>query len=133
MKYLLAKACYLCGPLFLPPQVVEFPNAEGPLEFGYDEEWLAVLRSTHSLMSLRPAPVTLPGVFNPTNMSTQHCANVSTLYSVFVHKLPLTSCPALSAAIALKVLFAPAVYQNLARACRGRLWHASSDSCWYKL
>ena len=29
--------------------------------FGYDEEWLAVLRSTHSLMSLRPAPVCLPG------------------------------------------------------------------------
>ena len=42
-------------------QVVDFPDADGPLEFGYDEEWLAVLRSTHSLLSLRPSPVALPG------------------------------------------------------------------------
>lgn len=48
-------ACRCCG------QVVEFPDAAGPLEFGYDEEWLAVLRSTHALLSLRPAPAALPG------------------------------------------------------------------------
>ena len=42
--------------------MVDFPDAEGPLEFGYDEEWLAVLRGTHSLLSLRPTPVALPGV-----------------------------------------------------------------------
>ena len=41
-------------------QIVEFPDAEGPLEFSYDEEWLAVLRATHSRMSLSRAPVTLP-------------------------------------------------------------------------
>jgi len=44
-----------------PSQVVDFPDADGPLEFGYDEEWLAVLRGTHALLSLRPAPAPLPG------------------------------------------------------------------------
>lgn len=41
-------------------QIVEFPDAGGPLEFSYDEEWLAVLRATHSCMSLSRAPVALP-------------------------------------------------------------------------
>ena len=39
----------MCGNL----QVIEFPDAEGPLEFSYDPEWLAVLRSTHDLLSLQ--------------------------------------------------------------------------------
>ena len=34
-------------------QVIEFPDAEGPLEFSYDPEWLAVLRATHGLLSLQ--------------------------------------------------------------------------------
>lgn len=42
-------------------QVLHMPDAEGPKEFSYDEEWLAVLRSTHSLMSLQRRPVALPG------------------------------------------------------------------------
>lgn len=46
----------LPGRQFL--QLVDFPDAEGPLEFSYDEEWLTVLRATHSLTSLhfRPMP-----------------------------------------------------------------------------
>ena len=42
-------------------QVLQLPEAEGPKEFSYDEEWLAILRSTHSLMSLQRRPVPLPG------------------------------------------------------------------------
>lgn len=30
-------------------QVLHFPDADGPKEFSYDEEWLAILRSTHAL------------------------------------------------------------------------------------
>ena len=41
--------------------MVELPHAQGPKEFSYDEEWLAVLRSTHSLLSLQRRPVPLPG------------------------------------------------------------------------
>lgn len=43
-------------------QVLHIPDAEGPKEFSYDEEWLAILRSTHSLMSLQRTPVSLPGM-----------------------------------------------------------------------
>ncbi|EFN55283.1 hypothetical protein CHLNCDRAFT_57928 [Chlorella variabilis] len=48
----------LPGRSFL--QVIEFPDAEGPLEFSYDEEWLAVLRSTHGLLSLQRRAAPLP-------------------------------------------------------------------------
>lgn len=41
--------------------MVELPDAEGPKVFSYDEEWLAVLRTTHSLLSLNRRPVPLPG------------------------------------------------------------------------
>lgn len=41
--------------------MVSFPEAEGPLQLQYDEEWLAVLRTTHSLMSLQRRAVSLPG------------------------------------------------------------------------
>ena len=41
-------------------QVIDFPDAEGPLEFSYDEEWLAVLRSTHGLLSLQRRAAPLP-------------------------------------------------------------------------
>jgi lariat debranching enzyme len=48
----------------LPPlqwlQVIDFPDAKGPLEFSYDEEWLAVLRSTHGLLSLQRRAAPLP-------------------------------------------------------------------------
>ena len=42
-------------------QVVEFPDVEGPLEFGYDEEWLGILQATHHLMSLNRQQAPLPG------------------------------------------------------------------------
>lgn len=42
-------------------QVVEFPDVDGPLEFGYDEEWLAILQATHHLMSLNRQQAPLPG------------------------------------------------------------------------
>ena len=41
---------------------MDFPEAAGLRELHYDAEWLAVLRTTHSLMSLQRRPVTLPGV-----------------------------------------------------------------------
>ncbi|CAL5222243.1 g4577 [Coccomyxa viridis] len=50
----------LPGRSFL--QILQLPDAEGPKEFSYDQEWLAVLRSTHSLMSLQRRPVSLPGM-----------------------------------------------------------------------
>lgn len=42
-------------------QVVDLPDAEGPKVFSYDEEWLAILRTTHSLLSLKRKPAPLPG------------------------------------------------------------------------
>ena len=42
-------------------QVVEFPDVEGPLEFGYDEEWVGVLQATHHLMSTSRQQGPLPG------------------------------------------------------------------------
>ena len=50
----------LPSPLAPPAQVVDFPEADGPLEFEYDAEWLAVLRSTHGLLSLQRRPAALP-------------------------------------------------------------------------
>eukprot|EP00877_Chromochloris_zofingiensis_P005941 jgi/Chrzof1/15/Cz01g00160.t1 len=40
-------------------QIIEL-DVKGPLEFQYDEEWLAVLRSTHSVMSLERKAKMLP-------------------------------------------------------------------------
>jgi hypothetical protein len=37
---------YMCDP-----QVIEL-EAKGPLEFEYDPEWLAIMRTTHSQMNL---------------------------------------------------------------------------------
>jgi hypothetical protein len=42
-------------------QLVDFPEASGPRELQYDAEWLAVLRTTHGLLSLQRRPVALPG------------------------------------------------------------------------
>lgn len=50
-----------CPTVSLALQILQITEAEGPKEFSYDEEWLAILRSTHSLMSLHRRPVTLPG------------------------------------------------------------------------
>ena len=41
-------------------QVLDFPNAVGPKELRYDEEWLAILRSTHHLIPFSSANVPLP-------------------------------------------------------------------------
>lgn len=50
--------------VFLSPapcrQVIDFPDADGPLEFSYDVEWLAVLRATHGLLSLQRRAAPLP-------------------------------------------------------------------------
>ncbi|BDA50256.1 Lariat debranching enzyme [Coccomyxa sp. Obi] len=43
-------------------QVVELPDAVGPKVFSYDEEWLAILRTTHSLLSIKRKPSPLPGM-----------------------------------------------------------------------
>ena len=45
-----------------PLQVVEFPEASGEKVFSYDAEWLAVLRSTHSMLSLQRHVPQNPGV-----------------------------------------------------------------------
>jgi lariat debranching enzyme len=44
------------------PQVMDFPDAEGPKELQYDEEWLAVLRGTHHMLSLTHRAKPLPGM-----------------------------------------------------------------------
>lgn len=44
-------------------QVMDFPDARGPKELQYDEEWLAVLRGTHHLLSLAHRAKPLPGAF----------------------------------------------------------------------
>ena len=41
--------------------MVDFPEARGPKELQYDEEWLAVLRGTHHLLSLAHRAKPLPG------------------------------------------------------------------------
>ena len=51
----------VCPDVALLLQLVDFPGASGPRELHYDAEWLAVLRTTHQLMSLQRRPVTLPG------------------------------------------------------------------------
>ncbi len=59
-KFLALDKC-LPGRRFL--QVVHFPDADGPREFQYDAEWLAVLRATHDATSLAvrpPAPPPAP-------------------------------------------------------------------------
>lgn len=43
-------------------QLVNFPEARGPLDFSYDEEWLSILHSTHNLLSLNRQAKPLPGV-----------------------------------------------------------------------
>lgn len=72
-RVLSLQACLVCQPptpasLFSPPpplQVVEFPDASGPLEFSYDEEWLAVLKATHPLMNLQRRPWPMPAQTPP--------------------------------------------------------------------
>lgn len=51
----------VCAVKHYCAQVVEFPNVEGPLEFGYDEEWVGVLQATHHLMSTTRQQTPLPG------------------------------------------------------------------------
>ncbi|KAL1920001.1 uncharacterized protein VTP21DRAFT_1147 [Calcarisporiella thermophila] len=41
-------------------QIVDFPDVEGPHEFAYDEEWLAILRTYHEYLSLERMPKALP-------------------------------------------------------------------------
>ena len=73
-------------------QVLHLPDAEGPKEFSYDEEWLAVLRSTHSLMSLQRRPVSLPGQLLPSLNDVPDA--VSILWGLFLPSGPTshTSC-----------------------------------------
>lgn len=41
-------------------QVVDFPEAKGPRVLRYDEEWLAIVRSTHPLLNLSPSRSYMP-------------------------------------------------------------------------
>ncbi|GBC00050.1 hypothetical protein RclHR1_03720011 [Rhizophagus clarus] len=41
-------------------QVVDFPEANGNLEFSYDEEWLAIIKATQEYFTLSPDAVSLP-------------------------------------------------------------------------
>lgn len=43
-------------------QVLDFPEAKGPKELCYDEEWLSILRSTHHLFCMTPKAKPLPGM-----------------------------------------------------------------------
>mmetsp|Transcript_4438 Transcript_4438/g.12800 ORF Transcript_4438/g.12800 Transcript_4438/m.12800 type:complete len:740 (-) Transcript_4438:2240-4459(-) len=52
-------------------QVVDFPDAQGPKQLCYDEEWLAVLRGTHHLLSLHPRPRPLPGMGGARNGASE--------------------------------------------------------------
>ncbi|GAB4818925.1 hypothetical protein N2152v2_005971 [Parachlorella kessleri] len=61
-RFLALDKC-LPGRNFL--QVVEFPEADGPLEFSYDEEWLAILKATHSLVNLQRRPWPVPAQAPP--------------------------------------------------------------------
>ena len=46
---------------WLLAQVVDFPEANGPKELCYDQEWLAVLRPSHHLMKAQQRQPPLPG------------------------------------------------------------------------
>ncbi len=37
-------------------QVIDIPGGAGPLEFRYDEEWLAITRAYHSFLPLHETP-----------------------------------------------------------------------------
>ncbi|CAG8631351.1 5740_t:CDS:2, partial [Dentiscutata heterogama] len=41
-------------------QILDFPEANGPLEFSYDEEWLAITKATHQFFSVTYKQVPLP-------------------------------------------------------------------------
>lgn len=64
----------LPGRQFL--QIIDFPDAQGPLEFSYDTEWLGVLRATHNLTSLQPRPPPPPP---PEPVSEAHLAEAHAL------------------------------------------------------
>jgi Lariat debranching enzyme, C-terminal domain len=55
-------------------QVVDFPEARGPKELQYDEEWLAVLRGTHHLLSLAHRAKPLPGASFTSRLLTPSCS-----------------------------------------------------------
>ncbi|KAI8101778.1 hypothetical protein M9434_006844 [Picochlorum sp. BPE23] len=41
-------------------QIVDFPEASGPKEFSYDEQWLAIIKKTHPSLSFDRSPITPP-------------------------------------------------------------------------
>ncbi|CAG8438128.1 11243_t:CDS:10 [Acaulospora colombiana] len=41
-------------------EILDFPDANGPLEFSYDEEWLAITKATHEFLSLEYLQIPLP-------------------------------------------------------------------------
>ena len=69
-------------------QVVELPHAQGPKRFAYDEEWLAILRSTHSLLSTQRRPVPLPGVHTGSSRSLAHPHHGTTLCQPVLEPAP---------------------------------------------
>ena len=81
----------LPGRQFL--QIVDFPEAKGPLEICYDQEWLAVLRATHNLTSLQPRPPPPPP---PESVTAEQISHVQSLLETVVegnNKVPLNFQP----------------------------------------
>ena len=68
-------------PFLARLQVIDFPEAKGPLELSYDKEWLAVLKNTHHLLSLDRRAKPLPGVTLSRHPTTpQPIPNFNTAY-----------------------------------------------------
>ena len=59
--YTFKPICFKVVSAQLCEQVMDFPAAKGPMEFSYDEEWLAILHDTHNLLSVTQHANPLPG------------------------------------------------------------------------
>ena len=76
-----ATACMLLSPAAcLLLQVIELDAAQpGPHVLEYDEEWLAIMRSTHHLVNLRSGHMPLPGMGALRQVRTHACVCVHVL------------------------------------------------------
>jgi lariat debranching enzyme len=53
-------------------QVIDIPGGAGPLEFRYDEEWLAITRAYHSFLPLHETPAQIGGMQAVDLMAHRH-------------------------------------------------------------